>query len=298
MQSNDIHFDVIVPIYKSGDYLERCLDSIKNQTHSDWSCWILDGDPDEKWADEESIIVKRFLDDDRFHYEIQDQVTNPHLSGARNQAIAMGSATHIALLDSDDIWYPEHLEELAIAWEESPDCAIVSTVGEYDQDYRWQNEDKFFRRRFPLHVMEEMPPEGCEWLLATHYPALVIVPSIVSFRRDLFEKVGGFPPVRYEEDVALFSLLLREGGVSPGEGGRSFKQVPFVGAWLDWLRDGYKVSTEMHTTQKPRLLQDRQFYSMQWHDWCQSIISDPPLGFQGTGWEERCLKIVRGDWPW
>ena len=159
-------------------------------------------------------------------------------------------------------------------------------------------EDKFFRRRFPLHVMEEMPPEGCEWLLATHYPALVIVPSIVSFRRDLFEKVGGFPPVRYEEDVALFSLLLREGGVSPGEGGRSFKQVPFVGAWLDWLRDGYKVSTEMHTTQKPRLLQDRQFYSMQWHDWCQSIISDPPLGFQGTGWEERCLKIVRGDWPW
>ncbi len=297
MPSNEIHFDVIVPIYKSADYLERCLESIQNQTHPHWTCWILDGDPADD--DEESRIISHFADmDDRFHYAVQDHSTHPHLSGARNQAIALGSASHIALLDSDDIWYPEHLEELTQGWIESPSSAIVSTVGEYDQDYRWQNTDKVFRRRFPLHVMDEMPPEGCDWLIATHYPALIIVPSIVSFRRDLFEAVGGFPRVRYEEDVALFSLLLREGGVSPGEGGRSFKQVPFVGAWLDWLRDGHKVSTEMHTTQKPRLLQDRDFYSMPWHNWCQQIVAENPPGFVGSGWEERCSKIIKGDWPW
>ena len=297
MPSNEIHFDVIVPIYKSADYLERCLESIQNQTHPHWTCWILDGDPGD--GDEESRIISHFADmDDRFHYAVQDHSTYPHLSGARNQAIALGSASHIALLDSDDIWYPEHLEELTQAWIESPSSAIVSTVGEYDQDYRWQNTDKMFRRRFPLHVMDEMPPEGCDWLIATHYPALIIVPSIVSFRRDLFEAVGGFPRVRYEEDVALFSLLLREGGVSPGEGERSFKQVPFVGAWLDWLRDGHKVSTEMHTTQKPRLLQDRDFYSMPWHDWCQQIVAENPPGFADSGWEERCSKIIKGDWPW
>ena len=109
MPSNEIHFDVIVPIYQSAAYLERCLDSIQSQTHTTFTCWILDGDPGED--DEESRIVAHFVDtDDRFHYAVQDHSQYPHLSGARNQAIALGSATHIALLDSDDIWYPEHLE--------------------------------------------------------------------------------------------------------------------------------------------------------------------------------------------
>jgi len=292
----DIHFDVIVPTYGSEDYIERCLLSIANQTHAAWTAHIIDGSPDDATLD----IVRAFVDshpdlDIRIH--LQDQDLHPHLSGARNQAIAQGDSTHIALLDSDDVWYPEHLAELAAGWIESPRAAIVCTVGEYDQDYRWGNSGDTFRRRFMLHIVEDVPI-GAEWLLATHYPGLCMVPSVVSFTRALFEAVGGFPPVRYEEDVALFSLLLREGGVSAGEGGGSFKQVPFAGAWLDWLRDGHKVSNEMHSTGRDRLERDRAFYSMRWHDWAQELISEPSLGFLGSGWEDRCRTIIRGDWPW
>lgn len=298
MKSPDnIHFDVIIPTHNSHDYIGRALDSVISQTYPSWTVYVVDGSDDDLTSHIVMDFMQRYpLHDIRF--VDQDRDHHPHLSGARNQAIALGSSTHIALLDSDDIWYPEHLEELVGGWHESPDAAMVCTVGEYDQDYHSVKGNTSFRRRFHLDVLDERIPRGAEWLLATHYPGLIIVPSVSSFKRALFESVGGFPRVRYEEDVALFSLLLREGGVSTGEGGESFKQVPFVGAWLDWLRGGHKVSDEMHGAGKSNLQRDRSFYSMRWHDWCQHLLSDPPAGLIGTGWEDRCRTIIRGDWPW
>jgi len=298
MKSHEhIHFDVIIPTYNSHDYVERALSSVVAQTYPSWTLYVVDGSDDDRTSDIVLAFIDRYPDYDIRLIE-QDHTLHPHLSGARNQAISVGNSTHIALLDSDDVWYPEHLEELVGGWEESPHAAIVCTVGEYDQDYRWSEGKNVFRRRFHLQIVDEAPPFGCEWLLATHYPGLCMVPSVVSFTRALFEAVGGFPPVRYEEDVALFSLLLREGGVRTGEGGGSFKQVPFAGVWLDWLRDGHKVSNEMHSTGSERLERDRAFYSMRWHDWAQELISEPSLGFLGSGWEDRCRTIIRGDWPW
>lgn len=297
MQSNDPHFDVIIPIFNSEAYLHRSLTSLVTQTYPNWTAYLIDGNPDNPECRQ---IYDDFVDDHPdldIRWMQQDHTLHPHLSGARNQAIAQGYGTHIALLDSDDVWYPEHLEELVGGWNESPGAAIVCTVGEYDQDYRWSQSDDVFRRRFNLHLIDDVP-EGAEWLLATHYPGLCLVPSVVSFKRALFEAVGGFPPVRYEEDVALFSLLLREGGVRTGEGGSSFKQVRFAGAWLDWLREGHKVSKEMHAEGRDRLERDRSFYSMRWAQWAHELVSDPPLGFSGSGWEDRCLTILRGDWPW
>ena len=297
MLSNEIHFDVIIPVFNSEDYLERALDSLASQTYDDWTAYLIDGNPDNEAS---RAIYDRFCHshpDLDLHWDEQDHSMHPHLSGARNQAIAMGYGSHIALLDSDDVWYPEHLEELVGGWVDSPDAGIVCTVGEYDQDYQWGSSAEVFRRRFHLRIIDDVP-EGAEWLLATHHPGLCLVPSVVSFKRALFAAVGGFPPVRYEEDVALFSLLLREGGVRTGEGGSSFKQVHFAGAWLDWLRDGHKVSKEMHTTGKERLERDRAFYSMRWAQWAHELISDPPLGFAESGWEGRCRTIIRGDWPW
>jgi len=297
MKLHEPHFDVIIPVFNSEAYLERALVSLRAQTYGSWTAYLIDGNPDNpRCRDIYDDFCESHPDLD-IRWMHQDHTMHPHLSGARNQAIDAGSGSHIALLDSDDVWYPDHLTELAQGWAETPDAAIVCTVGEYDQDYRWGNSGETFRRRFHLQLIDEVPV-GAEWLLATHHPGLCMVPSIVSFTRALFEAVGGFPPVRYEEDVALFSLLLREGGVRTGEGGDSFKQVPYAGAWLDWLREGHKVSREMHAEGAERLARDRAFYSMRWAEWAHELVSDPPLGFSGSGWEDRCLTILRGDWPW
>ncbi len=294
MKSHEIEFDVIVPIFRSADYLERALDSIYKQTHENWTCYIIDGDYQEG-SNDLSIVKKYVALDERFVYLVQESKEYPYLSGARNQAILAGSGEHIALLDSDDIWYAEHLAEHAAVWATNPASSLVFTVGEYDQGYHWEKSGEHFMRRYTMSVLQEKPPKGAEWLLATHCPSLVLVPSIVSFTRKMYDRVGGFPPVKFEEDVALFSLLLKEGGFQ--EGGDPV-QIPFVGAWLDWLRDGDKVSRTMHTTGQERLFTDRKFYSMRWFGWATDLLHEQPEGFTGTVWEEWCKRIVAGVWPW
>lgn len=44
-------FSIIIPVYRSGPFLRDCLDSIRNQTLTDWECiCINDGSPDDSGA--------------------------------------------------------------------------------------------------------------------------------------------------------------------------------------------------------------------------------------------------------
>ena len=56
-------YDVIVPIYKmKTDFLDRCLQSIADQTHTEWKCFISDGTP-EDWEDYEDTWENNALRD-------------------------------------------------------------------------------------------------------------------------------------------------------------------------------------------------------------------------------------------
>ena len=42
-----MRFSIIVPIYKVADYLDDCVQSVKNQTYADWELILVDdGSPD------------------------------------------------------------------------------------------------------------------------------------------------------------------------------------------------------------------------------------------------------------
>ena len=42
-----MRFSIIVPIYKVADYLDDCVQSVKNQTYTDWELILVDdGSPD------------------------------------------------------------------------------------------------------------------------------------------------------------------------------------------------------------------------------------------------------------
>ena len=44
-------FSIIIPVYRSGPFLRDCLDSIRNQTLTDWECiCINDGSPEPSWT--------------------------------------------------------------------------------------------------------------------------------------------------------------------------------------------------------------------------------------------------------
>ena len=97
---------VIVPIYNTEKYLDKCLSSIKNQTYVDFEVIMVDDGS----SDNSAKIAKKFEDsDNRFHLFLQ---ANEGVSAARNRGLSIAMGGYILFMDSDDWIEAEMLETL------------------------------------------------------------------------------------------------------------------------------------------------------------------------------------------
>ena len=117
-------FSVIVPVYKVEKYLPGCIDSVLNQTFSDFELILVDdGSPD---------TCPRICD----NYKEQDDrikvvhKTNGGLASARRAGIKVAEGNYVLNLDSDDLIENDTLE-CAYNIIKETNCEIVSF------SYRW-----------------------------------------------------------------------------------------------------------------------------------------------------------------
>ena len=97
---------IIVPIYNVENYLRMCLDSIQNQTYTNFECLLInDGSPDNS----AEICREYAAKDSRFRYFEKE---NGGVSSARNLGIKRSGGAYITFIDSDDWVEPNHLEAL------------------------------------------------------------------------------------------------------------------------------------------------------------------------------------------
>ena len=118
---------IIIPMYNVEKYLRRCLDSVLNQTFTDWTAICVDdGSPDKSGeiAEEYAARDKRFI---VIHKE------NGGLSDARNAGMPYARGEYIMYLDSDDFIHPQTMEIAYNAIKKNK-SDIVSF--QYDRIYR------------------------------------------------------------------------------------------------------------------------------------------------------------------
>ena len=104
---------IIVPVYKVEAYLDRCVQSLVNQTYTDLQIILVDdGSPDrcgeicEEWKKKDARICV-------VHKE------NGGLSDARNAGLAVATGEYIGFVDSDDWIEPRMYELLYAAMQET-----------------------------------------------------------------------------------------------------------------------------------------------------------------------------------
>lgn len=108
-----VNISVIIPIYNVEKYLEKCLQSVRQQTYSNIEIICVDDcSPDNSAA----IVRKHMSEDDRIIL-IQHE-KNTGLGGARNSAIRIAKGEYLASVDSDDYMQPNMLEKLWKATED------------------------------------------------------------------------------------------------------------------------------------------------------------------------------------
>lgn len=99
---------VIVPIYNTERYLERCLESIGTQTYSQLEVLLVDDGS----TDGSSEIARRYAElDPRFRYFRQE---NRGVSSARNLGLDLAVGQHVSIVDSDD-WLEPDLYDCAVS---------------------------------------------------------------------------------------------------------------------------------------------------------------------------------------
>lgn len=113
---------IIVPIYKTEQYLGRCVDSILAQTFTDFELILVDdGSPDNCPAICDEYAAK----DSRVRVIHQE---NGGLSAARNAGMDIAQGKFLLFCDSDDFVAPEWCESLLAATTASQDNYIFGRI--------------------------------------------------------------------------------------------------------------------------------------------------------------------------
>ena len=120
---NKPKFSIIVPVYNTEKYVKRCLDSIMNQTFTDFEVIIVnDGSTD----DSKDIIAK-------YPYKVINQ-KNQGLSMARNNGVKEATGDYLLFLDSDDYIDKDLLKEINKSLSNNPDLVRFEIREVFDNE--------------------------------------------------------------------------------------------------------------------------------------------------------------------
>jgi len=188
---------VLMPVYNVEKYLDNTLESVRNQTYSDFEVIMInDGSTDssgkicDRWAAEDS----RFR---VIHTE------NRGVSAARNTALSLVRGEYIFFMDSDDLIEPETFEELLTALHKNNADMVMGTF------YYTDNEGN------PIEKLNENCPVRDEVLDNVQYLRKLTEPNanyyctstIKIFRSFLFEGIT-YPVGRINEDEARIHEII------------------------------------------------------------------------------------------
>lgn len=110
---------IIVPVYKTEQFLNKCIDSIINQTYPNFEIILVDdGSPDSC-----PQICDEYAHHDNRIFVIHKD--NGGLSSARNAGIDKSTAEYLTFIDSDDYIEPEMIENIVKALTLQPDSDLV-----------------------------------------------------------------------------------------------------------------------------------------------------------------------------
>ena len=133
---------IIVPIYNVEKYIEKSLESIRNQTMKDIEVILVnDGSTDNSLS-----LIQKYLSDNRFHLYNKK---NGGLSSARNYGMKYANGEYLAFVDSDDYIELTMYEKMyELATKENSDIVECDFIWEYDDHMKIDktviNEDNLF----------------------------------------------------------------------------------------------------------------------------------------------------------
>ena len=178
---------VVMPVYNTEKYVGEAIQSILDQTFTDFEFIIIDdGSTDKSWD-----IIQEYAKKDTRIIIYQNQ-KNKWITHTRKKLIDTVKTNYIASMDSDDISLPDRLQLCYDFLSSHPDYSVVS----------WNN----------IIIDEQWKRIGTR-AYSNNIPQIILKKSPISqpssmFRKDVYTEVWGYDPdLNYAEDYDLWCKI-------------------------------------------------------------------------------------------
>jgi glycosyltransferase involved in cell wall biosynthesis len=121
---------VIMPMYNSERYIRESIESVLAQTYTNWELLIIND-----FSKDQSVsIAKEYVKkDSRIHLLNNDRrIGMP--SAPRNVGVQAAKGRYISFLDSDDIWFPQKLEQQVALFDDNRIAIVYSNYEKIDEN--------------------------------------------------------------------------------------------------------------------------------------------------------------------
>ncbi|HEY9803820.1 MAG TPA: glycosyltransferase family A protein [Leptolyngbyaceae cyanobacterium] len=165
---------IVIPAYNAMDYLPTTLETVYQQTFTDFEVLIINDGSSDNIVDWVSHLT-----DTRIRLITQE---NQGLTGAHNTGVIQAQGEYIAFLDADDLWEPSKLEKQVICLDKNPEVGLVDTwVMLIDED------------GVSTGTVIKTNAEGNVWQQIIQCPTVVCGSSPI-VRKICFQELGLFDP--------------------------------------------------------------------------------------------------------
>jgi hypothetical protein len=113
-------FSVVVPCYRYGRYLERCLESIVTQRDVEVEVLVIDDASPDDSADVAHMLAARWPE-----VTVRVHVENAGHIRTFNEGLDWATADHVVLISADDLLAPGALSRAATLFDEHPEVGLV-----------------------------------------------------------------------------------------------------------------------------------------------------------------------------
>lgn len=210
---------VVVPSYCHQDHVIDCLQSVHAQTWQRLELVVIDdASTDASWPRLQALFEPSFT----ARFERATLLRNDGNLGAHatlNRGISLSRGSHVALLNSDDLYHPGRIHRLMQALEDGGDIGrggrdLAFSLAEIRVEGEGTAEIDPFFRLFTLRqhlALRRDPTVGLSLMRANH----ALSTGNLLFTRDLWDRAGPFLPLQYchDWDFLLQALYFTEPAV-------------------------------------------------------------------------------------
>lgn len=238
---------VLTPLYNTPlEHLKETVDSILNQTFTDFEYLILNDSPDNKELD--AFIAS--YDDARIRY-IKNK-KNIGLEASTNKLLDEARGEYVAILDHDDISLPERLEKEVAYLDKHPKAGVVSAQFRVFGVQTWVSNNPLKNH----DIKEALETASCLSHTTSMMRKSVLDKHSIRYEKDFFpaasyriltqialvSDVGNLPDVlvEYRMDGNNTSIRHAEERVVARE---KLREEYIEGRRLQWLKDKYHFDT-------------------------------------------------------